>query len=70
MSSGSEDRAPAALARYRKPGLEKPGLKKKPAQWVFWVFLVFWGFFKNICPELRVFRVFSVSRILLGASRL
>jgi hypothetical protein len=29
----------------------------------FWVFLF-------ICPEERVFRVFSVSRILLGASRL
>jgi hypothetical protein len=29
--------------------------------------LVFFGFF---CPEERVLRVFSVSRILLGASRL
>ncbi len=45
---------------------------KNPAQWVFWVFRffgVFW-FFIYICPEERVFRVFSVSRILLGASRL
>jgi hypothetical protein len=31
---------------------------------------VFFGFFLFICPEERVFRVFSVSRILLGASRL
>jgi hypothetical protein len=45
-------------------GLEKTRffLFKKPAQWVFWVFLY-------ICPEERVFRFFSVSRILLGASR-
>ncbi len=36
--------------------------------WVFWVFSVFFGFY---CPEERVFRCFfSVSRILLGASRL
>ncbi len=41
-----------------------------PAQWVFWdfwVFMFFWGVF---CPDERVFRVFSVSQILLGASRL
>jgi hypothetical protein len=38
--------------------------------WVFWVFLDFFGFFLYICPEERVFRVFLVSRILLGASRL
>ncbi len=43
--------------------------------WVFWVFGVF-GFFGCFwvflfrCPEERVFRVFSLSRILLGASRL
>jgi hypothetical protein len=42
----------------------------------FWVFLSFLGFFwfffvfLYICPEERVFMVFSVSRILLGASRL
>jgi hypothetical protein len=32
----------------------------------------FWGYlvFLYICPEERVFRVFSVSRVLLGASRL
>jgi hypothetical protein len=30
-------------------------------------FRVFWGFF---CPEKRVSEFFSVSRILLGASRL
>jgi hypothetical protein len=58
-------------------GLEKTRVfLKNPAQWVFWGFLGFWvflgflGFFKYICPEGRVFRVFSVSRILLGASRL
>jgi hypothetical protein len=45
--------------------LEKnPGLKKKPAQWFFLGFLVFFLFFLCICPENRV------SRILLGASRL
>jgi hypothetical protein len=50
-------------------GLEKPGfLKKNPAQCFFFCFF---GFSKKkyICPEERVFRVFSVSRILLGASR-
>ncbi len=50
-----------------------------PALWVFLGFFgFFWGFFGffwfflvflYICPEERVFRVFSVSRILLGASR-
>jgi len=47
-------------------GLEKTRFKKKPLQWVF-------GFFLYICPdctEEKVLRVFSVSRILLGASRL
>ncbi len=34
---------------------------------VFWVFLGFFGFF---LPRREGFRVFSVSRILLGASRL
>jgi hypothetical protein len=46
-------------------GWKKPGFKeRKTAQWVFLVFK------KSICPEERDFRVFSVSRILLGASRL
>ncbi len=57
-------------------GLEKPGFFKKPSPMfflVFWGFLGvfgffgFIGFFKYICPEERVFRVFSVSRILLGS---
>ncbi len=49
-------------------GLEKTRffIKKNPAQWGF--FGLF-GFFIYICPEERIFRVFSVSRILLGASR-
>jgi hypothetical protein len=52
-------------------GWKKPGfLKKKPAQWVFLGFLGFWGFFGVFCPEERVLGFFSVSRILLGASRL
>jgi hypothetical protein len=49
-------------------GLEKTRFFLKPAEWVFLGFLVF--FFLYICPEERVFRVFSVSRILLGATRL
>jgi hypothetical protein len=55
---------------------KNPGLKKKIAQWVLLGFLGFCGFFGffwvflYICPEERVFRVFSVSRILLGAARL
>jgi hypothetical protein len=60
--------------------------QKKPAQWFsflgflvffFWFFgffKVFLGFLRGflicICPVERVFRVFPVSRILLGASRL
>jgi hypothetical protein len=56
---------------------KNPGLKKKPARWFFCFFGGFFGFFggflvkkKYICPEERVFSLFSVSRILLGASRL
>jgi hypothetical protein len=58
------------LARqgWKKPGLKKKK-KKKPAQWVFLVFMGFLGFFLYICPEERVFRVFSVSRNFLGAFR-
>jgi hypothetical protein len=37
---------------------------------LFLFFLVFFIFLLYICPEERVFRVFSVSRILLGATRL
>jgi hypothetical protein len=54
-----------------RQGWKKPGFKKKPAQCFFFGFLGFFWFFKiYICPGERVFRVFSVSRILLGASRL
>jgi hypothetical protein len=54
----------------------KAGLEKNPAQWFFggflFFFLGFFGFFwvlgflvfLYICPEERVFRVSSVSRIL------
>ncbi len=68
------------LGRHLEAGLEKnPGLKKKTAQWDFFVvgffgffgfFCFYFWFFLHICPEEGVFRVFSVSRILLGASRL
>jgi hypothetical protein len=65
---------PYACSFCPKAGLEKTRffLKKKHFKWVFLlVFLVFWVFlgFLYIFPEERVFRVFSVSRILLGASR-
>jgi hypothetical protein len=49
-----------------KAGLEKTRVLKKTQPSSFFVFL----FFLYICLEERVFRVFSVSRILLGASRL
>jgi hypothetical protein len=55
------------LADRYEAGLEKTRVKqKKPAQWVFFVFLFFFGFwvFLYICLEERVFRVSSVSRIL------
>jgi hypothetical protein len=64
-----------AVVMLLEAGLEKTRVKKKPAQWVFWFFWFFWffwvffGFFLYICPEERVFRGFSVSRILIGASR-
>jgi hypothetical protein len=46
-----------------RQGWKKPGFfKKKPSPVVF--------LYIYICSEDRVFRVFSVSRILLGASRL
>ncbi len=59
--------------RFNTQGWKKPGfLKKNPAQWVFlffWGFLVF--FFLIYLPRReKVFMVFSVSRILLGASKL
>jgi hypothetical protein len=50
-----------------KAGLEKPGFKKKTSPVGFLVFFWFFGFF---CLEERVLVFFSVSRILLGASRL
>jgi hypothetical protein len=59
-----------------KAGLEKTRFifrknpvffKKNQPSGFFWVFGVFLGFF---CPDERVFRVFSVSQTLLGASRL
>ncbi len=55
-------------AQYNEAGLEKNPdfLRKKPSPVVF----LFFVFFLYIWPEKRVFRVFSVSRILLGASRL
>ncbi len=59
---------------------KNPGLKKKNSLvgfLVFFLFLFFFfflggflGFFGFFCPEERVLGLFSVSRILLGASRL
>jgi hypothetical protein len=58
-----------AKSHHLEAGLEKTRVfLKNPTQWVFLRFS--WVFFLYICPEERVFRVFSVSRILLGASRL
>ncbi len=70
--------ADAALVRggLLVRGLEKTRVFKKKLSpvvifWFFWgFFLGYFGFFLYICPEERVFRVLSVSRILLGASRL
>ncbi len=53
-------------------GLEKTrGLKKNQPSGFFSVFcfFCFFLFFLYICPEEKVFRVFSISRILLDASR-
>jgi hypothetical protein len=75
----------ASALPHCQAGLEKTRvfyLKKKPSPvgflsffgffgvFLFFCFFCFFLFFFNICPEERVFRVFSVSRILLGASRL
>jgi hypothetical protein len=57
-------------------GLEKTRVKKKNSPvGYFGIFAFFFGFFGFLrfflyCPEERVFRVFSISRILLDASRL
>jgi hypothetical protein len=64
---------PVKMAAPWTQGWKKPGfLFKNPAQcfFIFIFFLVFFCFFLYICPEERVIRVFGVSRILLGASRL
>ncbi len=50
-----------------------PFFFKKPSPEGYFGFLGFfgfWFFFIYICPEEKVFKVFSVSRILLSASRL
>jgi hypothetical protein len=76
---GIERRAHLVANQLLHAGLEKTRFFFNPAQWVFWSFLGFLGFFGffggflvflHICPEERVFSVFSVSRILLCASRL
>jgi hypothetical protein len=70
LSLSSEPESLSSLSRVGK----NPGFffKNQPSGF-FWVFLgffgflvfwVFFGFFLYICPEERVFRVFSVSRIL------
>jgi hypothetical protein len=59
----------AASSKSRPADIEA-GLEKNPAQWFFLGFFGFFCLFSYICPGERVFRVFSVSRILLGASRL
>jgi hypothetical protein len=66
---------PGRRSSSLKAGLEKPGFffKNQPSGFFclfFWFFWVSLFFFIYICTEERVFRVFSVSRILLGASRL
>jgi hypothetical protein len=61
-----------------KQGWKKPGFfLKNPAQWFFlgffgffWVFWVFWGFLARTRGILGFLGFFSVSQILLGASRL
>jgi hypothetical protein len=63
----------ALLTTYEillKAGLEKIWLKKKKNSPVGFLFFLGFGVFTYICPEERVLRVFSVSRILLGASKL
>jgi hypothetical protein len=56
-------------SKYIYSRVGKNPFKKKKTSPVgfFWFFWVFWSFF---CPEERVLGFFSVSRILLGASRL
>ena len=57
------------------PGWKKTGFLTTTKNSPVGFFVFFFGFsgyfrFFNICPKERVFRVFSVSRILIGASRL
>ncbi len=61
------------LATHHLRGLEKTRFFFKHSPVGFFVFLGFLGFFVFFIYSLkreRVFRVFSVSRLLLGASRL
>ncbi len=70
VSAQIKNAASGSVPVHKYPGLEKTRvfLKKTSPVGFFGFFLGFFGFFWYICPE--VFRVFSVSRILLGASRL
>jgi hypothetical protein len=70
------ERRGGEVHRQHQAGLEKTRgfKKKKQPSGFFCFFLFFFGvlfflFFLYICPEERIFRVFSVSRILFGASR-
>ncbi len=68
---GRDKEAQAIYNAVLKAGLEKPAFfKENPALWVylgfFGFFFIFVFVFLYICPEERVFMVFSVSRILLG----
>jgi hypothetical protein len=63
------------LKKVLQPGLEKTRFFfKNPAQcfflFFFGFFVFFWFFWGFFSPEERVLGFFSVSRILLGASRL
>jgi hypothetical protein len=53
-----------------RQGWKKPGLKKKNQPSVFFGFFVFFVVFFGSLPQKSVLGVFSVSRILLGSSRL
>jgi hypothetical protein len=80
LPAAAADHLPEGAQRHEPHSAVEGRVGKKPSPvgffGFFWFlsfflgFFGFFGFFIYICPKERVFRVFSVSRILLSASRL
>jgi hypothetical protein len=70
LVAGTINRGSEVIGAGQWQGWKKTRVKKKNQHGgVFWFFWVFFGFFIYL-PRRESFRVFSVSRKLLGASKL